>query len=83
MSAHNPDEPPPDDTVFGAPDHLLSLLEVTVKFFQQASPQVRAELALFPAAHSGWSSRSGLQAYLDSLAFIALGLRDRPTGTQS
>lgn len=72
---------PPDDADSADPanefDHLAGLLELTDEFFRHASPQVRAELALFLTTQHGWSPECGLHAYLDSLSFTALGLRDQ------
>jgi hypothetical protein len=88
MLRHDPEQGPPDDAVEDRADerdHLAGLLQLTDEFFRQASPQARAELALFLTTQHGWSPRSGLHAYLDSLSFTALGLRDQeknstPTG---
>lgn len=80
MLRRDPDQEPPDDPVedrVNERDHLAGLLELTDEFFRQASPQVRAELALFLTTQHGWSPRSGLHAYLDSLSFTALRLRDQ------
>jgi hypothetical protein len=77
---HDSEQEPPDDAVqdrVDERDHLAGLLELTEEFFRQASPQVRAELARFLTTQRSWSPRTGLHAYLDSLSFIALGLRDR------
>lgn len=79
MLRHNPEQEPPDGAVedrVDERDHLAGLLEVTDEFFRQASPQVCAEPALFLIAHHGWNPTTGLHAYLDSLSFTTLGLRD-------
>jgi hypothetical protein len=80
MRQHDPEQEPPDDAVedrVDERDHVAGLLELAEEFFRQASPQVRAELALFLTTQRGWSPRTGLHAYLDSLSFTALGLRNR------
>jgi hypothetical protein len=82
MFRHDHEQEPPDDAVedrVDERDHLAALLELTDEFFGQASPQVHAELALFLTAQHGWSPRSGLHAYLDSLSFTSLGLRTQAT----
>lgn len=86
MLRHDPEHEPPDDAVedrVDERDHLAGLVELTDAFFRQASPQVRAELALFLTTQHGWSPRTGLHAYLDSLSFTALGLRDPTTFSTS
>lgn len=86
MLRHDPDQEPPDGAVedrVDERDHLAGLLGLTNEFFRQASPQVRAELALFLTTQHGWSPRSGLHAYMDSLSFTALGLRDRMNSRNS
>lgn len=80
MLRHDPDQEPPEDAFEDRIDereHLARLLELTDEFFRQASPQVRAELALFLTTQHDWHPRSGLHAYLDSLSFTAVGLRDQ------
>jgi len=80
MLQNDPEQEPPDDAVedrVDERDHLAELLELTDEFFRQASPQVRAELALFLTTQHGWSPECGLHAYLDSVSFTALGLRDQ------
>jgi hypothetical protein len=86
MLRHDPDQEPPVDAVedrVDERDHLAGLLGLTDEFFRQASPQVRAELALFLTTRLDWSPRAGLDAYLDSLSFTALGLRDRMNSRNS
>lgn len=71
MLRRDPEQEPPDDAVedrVDERDHLAGPLELTDEFFRQASPHVRAELALFPTTQHGWSPRAGLHAYLDSSA---------------
>lgn len=86
MLRHDPEQEPPDDAIedrVDERDHLAGLLELTDEFFRHASPQVRAELALFLTTQHGWSPRTGLHAYLDSLSFTALSLRDQTTDSTS
>ncbi|MGH3608457.1 MAG: hypothetical protein ACRDRD_10290 [Pseudonocardiaceae bacterium] len=83
MLRHDPEQEPPDDAVEDRVDErgrLAELLELTDEFLQQASPQVRAELALFLTTQRGWHPETGLHAYLDWLSFTALGLRDQAKG---
>ncbi|ANS32492.1 hypothetical protein ACVH9Z_21465 [Rhodococcus opacus] len=74
MVPHDPEQEPPDDAVedrVDEHDHLAGLLELTDEFFRQASPQVRAERALFLTTQHRWSPECGFHAYLDSLSFTA------------
>ncbi|MGW3473412.1 hypothetical protein ACWDKQ_34290 [Saccharopolyspora sp. NPDC000995] len=85
MFTHDPNEIPPEDADIAGHanefDHLTGLLELTDEFFRHASPQVRAELALFLTTQRGWHPETGLHAYLDFLSFTALGLRDQARNT--
>ncbi|MCK2238243.1 hypothetical protein NLX83_21600 [Allokutzneria sp. A3M-2-11 16] len=81
MLTPDPDELPLDGATWDTDDeqdHLPGLLELTAGFFRQASPQVRAELALFLTTRHGWHAKTGLDAYLDILEFTAHGLRTTP-----
>jgi len=84
MFQQDPEQERPDDAIedrVDVRDHLAGLLELTDEFFRQASPQVRAELALFLTTQHGWNPRTGLHAYLDSLSFTALGLPHQERGS--
>ena len=86
MFTHDPKELPPDDAVsdeVDERDNVTGLLELADEFFRQASPQTRAELALFLTTQHGWDPATGLHVYLDSLGFTTLGLREQGTNTDS
>jgi hypothetical protein len=63
MLRHNPEQESQmtrSRTASRSPSILPGVLELTNAFFRQASPQVRAELALFLTAQRGWNPRTGL-----------------------
>jgi hypothetical protein len=76
-------QPIPPDEAVSSDGRGHELLELTWRFFEQASAHVHAELAAFLAGE-GWHYHAGPGAYLDAVQFTAHAgrpsTRRSPTG---